>query len=221
MIPTFNLDIYQFKRRNKMKELTDGVKNGKVIPGSGIYVIGNIQLYDTFIAPVLSEYQQTVCVAYPDEKKAWIIEGRSVENAYGDEQKQKLVDLLNSAQLHHFSDDNANSHALNNKPYSFTQDTVNPYLVLDFNHDGKDDLFHFYRGTLIAYSVGDKYYGMELKDWTNQATSSIESDYFPHAKKTCEIRLNPAVHFLTTDGNNYYLNDQCNLTELTSLPSSK
>ncbi len=212
--PVFNQDIYQFKRKNKMDELMDVVKSGKVIPGDNLYVIGNTRFYDTFIRPVLSEYRQTVCMAYPDEKRAWIIEGKSAENSFSESQERELIAQLNDFKPPFLTPEYAIAHNMNAFD-SFTQELVDPLWILDINGDGKPDLLRIsFAKDLVIYSFGSRYYQMARKDF--QVAYGFVSWSFPPHQKICELKPYGQTSFLTTDGKNYFLNDQCNLTELTS-----
>lgn len=210
--PVFNQDIYQFKRKNKMDELIDVVKSGKVVPGDGIYVIGNTRFYDTFIQPVLSEYRQTVCIAYPDEKRAWIIEGKSAEHAFSESQESELITKLNDLKLAFYTPEFAAAYHMPTFN-ELSPEIVDPLWALDINNDGKPDLVRIsFAKDLLIYSSGNRYYTMEKKDHqVGYATWS-----FPPHQKICELKPYGHTSFLTTDGKNYFLNNQCNLTQLTS-----
>jgi hypothetical protein len=135
-VPRIDYDVSYYKQQGRLKEIFDGVRNGEVegaIPlvitykGKTNHLHAGGAVNDEAFHPLLSDHQKTVCVVYPNEQRAWIVEEKSAQKIY----------------------DNA------------------------------------YR-----------------KD-------------FP-ANRTCSIK--PGPRYLTTDGKSYYINNQCNLTEVTSPP---
>jgi hypothetical protein len=61
-----------------------------------------------------------------------------------------------------------------------------------------------------VYSYAGQYYQMTK---TGAGYDYVEY-YFPHSKKKCVLKPF-GVYYLTTDGKNYFLSNQCDLTELT------
>lgn len=216
LMPSYTLDVYQYKRGNKMNELFELVKNGKPGRVYDLFVIdhkgGRAAFYENLIDPLLSNNQQTVCIAYPDEQRAWIIEGKSAEHAFSESQELELIAKLNEMKLPYYTPEYAA--ALNRKSFgSLTQEIVDPLWVLDVNHDSKSDLVRISFGKdLVIYSSGDRYYQMAVKD--NQDGYIAWS--FPPGQRICELKPYGHGSFMTTDGKNFFLNNGCNLTQLTS-----
>jgi len=75
--------------------------------------------------------------------------------------------------------------------------------IFDVNHDGVDDFMMWLR----AYSNGDQYF-LVINDRQNE-----DILYFESTNKSCETASDAA--YITSDGYNYFLNGNCNLTELT------
>lgn len=195
--PSYTLDIYQYKRQGRMEELFELVKNGEPSNVPAFFAIKykwkTTVFYDP-LSPVLSDNRQTVCIAYPDEQRAWIIEGKSIKHVYSEAQQESL------------------SNRIKETDKSLSRQLLEKLRVIDINFDGKDD--YVFQATLgfgvIEYSWIDKLY---------RVGRPVDSfDYiltFPPNNRTCRLRID-GIFPLTTDGKNYYISNQCNLTKLTS-----
>lgn len=190
--PSYTLDVYQYKQQRRMKELYEIVKYGKptrVPMHFAIKYKGDLTVFYDPISPVLSDHQQTVCIAYPDKQRAWIVEGKSVKQTYSSERRDELSKKIKES----------------GKPFS--NKWLESLWILDINFDGKED-FVIEESFVATWSnklyLGDRVYkhpGFQL--------------IFQPNGRSC--RLNTFGTFpLTTDGKNYYISNQCNLTELTS-----
>lgn len=195
--PSYTLDVYQYKRQGRMKELFDLVRNGEPVRVPNNFAIkykGKFTVFYDPLGPVLSDYRQTVCIAYPDGQRVWIIEGKSVKHAYSEAQQESL------------------SNRIKETGKSFSRQLLEKFWVMDVNFDGKDD--YVFLGALgfgvIEYSWIDKLYQVDrpVDDFDYILT-------FPPNNRTCRLRID-GVFPLTTDGKNYYISNQCNLTKLTS-----
>lgn len=215
LMPSYTLDIYQFKRQNKMKELFDLVKNGKPKWNFDTFFIDGEGFYEVNYGDVLlSDNRQTVCIAYPDGLRAWIIEGKTVNHAFSESQESELVTKLNALKLSRFTPEYAAKLHVNEFD-TLSEETVSQLWVLDINHDDKPDLVYIaYAKDLIIYSIGNTYYRMARQDFP--VGSTVWS--FPQQSRTCSIKPYGHKSYMTTDGKNYFLNNQCNLTQL-ALPS--
>ena len=100
-IESISYDISFYRRQGRLNEIVNRVRHGNVegvLPmvisykGEVLHVHPGILLSNNdFVQPLLSDHQQTVCVAYPNGKRAWIAEGKSVERTYGEEQRINLT----------------------------------------------------------------------------------------------------------------------------------
>lgn len=198
--PSFTLNIYSYKRDQKMNELFELVKHGQPVRVPSHFAIkykGKVRVFYEQISPVLGDNRKTICIPYPDAKKAWIVEGKTVKNLYADSQLSSLSVRINEMGV-----------VLDRK-------RLERLWIVDLNLDGNDDyLFDLLGGELgvIGYSGAGKIY---------RASRSVVngSEYlltFPTSQRTCQIRMG-GVYPLITDGKNYYLSNQCNLTQLTSV----
>lgn len=195
--PSYTLDIYQYKRQGRMKELFDLVKNGEPVRVPNKFAIkykGEFTAFYDPLSPVLSDHRQTVCIAYPDEQRVWIIEGKSIKHVYSEAQQEILSDKVK------YMDKSLNLQLLEK------------FMVMDINFDGKDD--YVFSNTFgfgaVIYSWMDKLY---------QVDHPVDRFHyiltFPPNNRTCRIRED-GIFPLTTDGKNYYISNKCNLTKLTS-----
>lgn len=192
--PSYTLDIYQYKRQGRMEELFDLVKNGEPSKVPAFFAIkykGKTTVFYDPLSPVLSDNRQTVCIAYPDEQRAWIIEGKSVKKSYSEAQQVILSDrIVDTGKL-------------------IPKTRLREFWLLDLNFDSKPDFF-LNRTFATEYSWLDKLYQVsyEVEKFDFKLT-------FPPSNRTCHVKDNGTFP-LTTDGKNYYISNQCNLTKLTS-----
>lgn len=196
-------DVYQYKKQGRLEEVFDMVRNGKVtigIPmminykGESIALYGGKTVNYDALHPLLSDHYQTVCVAYPDEQRAWIIEGKNVKQIYTKEQIDDLSKKANEAAVR-----------------LIPRERIEALWILDINYDGIDDYFH--QGGLL-YSHSDHYFWWEKNFKYPNFKFTV-----PTSNRACYLKR-LGGYSLTTDGKNYYFENQCNLTELTS-PSNK
>ena len=189
---SYSLDAYPFMHQGKTKKLFDLVKKGNELKNTGSYQIkyqGKISVFYE-LNTVLKGYQQTVCLLYPNEQRALIIESKDVKHAYGKAQQKALLKRIRRTWP------------------TFRQKLLNKLWLLDINFDGKEDYF-FGPTKTFAYSWGNKIY---FADFSVSYPDFILT--FPPKSRTCHLKIGRAFP-LTTDGKNYYIRD-CNLTKPTS-----
>lgn len=194
-------DLYQYKKQGRLKEIFEMVKYGQdegnllvmILKYKGRSV--EIHLRTPNDDDSLADHKCTVCVPYPDKQRVWIAEGRSVKQNYSAAQQKELSDRIEET---------------TGKPINLHNPLQKEWFeslwILDVNFDGKED-FVFKRSFAVTWSnklhLGKSVY----KDQRFQLT-------FPPNGRTCYVK---SFHYpLTTDGRNYYIANQCNLTELTS-----
>lgn len=200
-IESISYDISFYRRQGRLNEIVNRVRRGNVegvLPmvisykGEVLHVHPGILLSNNdFVQPLLSDHQQTVCVAYPNGKRAWIAEGKSVERAYGEEQRINLHNRI-------VKDSDSNT----------SLSIFITHWTLDINGDGRED---YVSTTSFFYSVGDRYFHAQLKG--RERGVGDNELFIPSSNKSCTN--NNAARTITTDGKSYYL-DACNLTELTT-----
>jgi hypothetical protein len=217
--PELRYDVSSIKESGQLERLFDALRNGKIKGawgGTNLLVeskdynfridFNSVELeghpYSFEDEVVFADYQQTVCVVYPNGQRAWIAEGRRPEKIYD----KATFDAL-------FNNVKASIAGLDRRVFART-------WVLDVNRDGIPD----YVGPGSIYSVGNRYYGYHLVEGTGPSatgapTKKVPTYSFPPQNRTCAVKA-PTL-YLTTDGKDYFLNNQCNLTDLTSQAGEK
>lgn len=199
LIPQVTIDIYRYKKEGKLGELFSFIRRGKLVPSSYNLLMIQDNTRKEYFLPTgtfhftWSDDQQTVCVACPDETRAWIIEGKTVKKGLNETEKAVLAEKITKALGH-----------------SFSEKWFNALWLLDINHDGKTD---YVRGEAVEYSFGEEYYLIERI----KLQAGFGAWRFPPLNKECVVNKEVRwAYNLFTDGYNYYLSNECNLTELTS-----
>jgi len=152
-----------------------------------------------------SDYRQTVCVVYPDGRRAWIVEGKRPEKMYDKAQLDALLGTLKDSGA------------------GIDKGQLEKSWVLDMNGDGTPD-YYSSRGlnSKYTYSVGRRYYSSRLVEGTGTPTHSLPTFSFPPWNGRCRVPTDWGGRiYLTTDGESYFINTQCNLTKLTTQPGEK
>lgn len=195
--PGIDYDVYEYKRQGRLNEIFERVKNGKVkigIPmmitykGETISLYGGKAVNEEAIHPLLSDHLQTVCVVYPDEQRAWIVEGKSIKQTLSPAEQDSLYEKVTLKR-------------------PFLRSLFESLWVLDINFDKTNDYIH---EDSIVYSRGGALYQPE------RVFKYPNFKYiFPPGNGVCRTGTDVGNR-LTTDGKHYYLNDQCDLTKLTS-----
>lgn len=210
--PRFNYDLseYQGVGHPGLKKIFSIIRKGKVVFNTNFLSIrddanflnvqGDIEKGLDFTTTestrdiwgeTLADNRINVCIPYPDNQRMWIAEGKRIGEMYD----EKTV-LNISAGLKKFVPQLSS--------FEFSN-------VVDLNFDGIED---YVSGASVVYSYENKFY--EIKPlWMHQDDSEYGHWSFPPTQKKCGFLLIGALYF-TTDGKNYFLNNQCNLTELTT-----
>ena len=144
---------------------------------------------------LLSDHRQTVCIPYPDGKRMWIAERKSVKHAYSEMQIEELAKRINA---------DLNMH--------LDGESLGKYQVLDITADGVSDFIH---ENFFIYSSGGRYYNNNVPRKID-VLKSTTTFAFPPLNRTCLIHSTAPLLYFTTDGERYYLNNICDLSELTS-----
>lgn len=200
--PIFTYDLYEYKRDGTLDELFEKIRKGTFQFGGVEYKEERIDFYTIPMSainedeqnPLLSNHLQTVCVAYPDEKRAWIVEGKSVKQTYNESQIEGLMKRIK-----------ADTGVL------IPIKRFELYWVLDVNADGIDD---YVLERSYIYSSANRFYMNNVQDEVDVLKHKTTVT-FPPSNRKCSLPSNSS-RYITTDGKKYYLDHQCNLTELTS-----
>jgi len=194
--PHFDYDLNNYKRDGKLKDIFSFIREGTIVGDEALLTIRQGNKKVTFFphtpeGATFSDNRQNVCIPYPDNQLAWIVEGRQVGKIFTDQQiKERYENLQKSLpglQISRFKEMNA----------------------IEMNNDGSDDYFFYF--PWLSYSHKDQYFEIEK---SGAGYKYIEL-YFPHSKNKCKLQPH-GLDYLTTNGKNYFLSNQCNLTELTS-----
>lgn len=136
---------------------------------------------------------KTVCVPYQKEDRAWVVEMKSVEKIYDsfelDDRAKKMEKYF---------------------PGLTSKNLLHRFL-LDINNDSEED---FLSEEVYIYSKNERYFVIEKLGYGIQDEKYF---IFGHkgSDKSCKI-YSYKYSFITTDGKDYFLNNQCSLTNLIS-----
>ncbi len=200
-VPRIDYDVYQYKKQGRLEEVFEAVRRGKVSVGIPMMINykgettklypGKAVNYDA-IHPLLSDHQQMVCAVYPDEQHAWVIEMKSIVHAYSSDQIEELSEKTKESGR------------------VIPPGVAKDFFVIDVNFDGKDD-YIFDNSYFLMYSWGNKLYQVQ---YSFDALGFINLT-FPPNERQCRISRAGAISIIT-DGQSYSLNQQCEITEMTS-----
>lgn len=224
--PHFDFDVDKWRKNGKLKELFSVIRNHKNMEQNFInFDRIHVSPPDDWAHISLADYRENVCIPYPPHKsigfykneywnapdiydpgdqRMWIAEIRQVGKIYNDQQIKERVEKIKTLMT-----------PVDTFPGYDVFSDLKKYSVIDFNGDGIED---YLAGTDAVgdtvYSHVNQYYKMTPM-WAQQLESTFGEYQFPTSHKTCRAGL-PSDFFLTTDGKNYFLNNKCNLTELTT-----
>ncbi|WP_144307377.1 hypothetical protein [Oceanidesulfovibrio marinus] len=185
-----------FNKKN-LHNLRSLIKNGKVDRTNiDLRIKGNSRGIEFARLPYesysLANHQRNICVPYPGNHRMWLAENKYISKIYSNDKLKKIRKTLESA------------HLMSNKISIL--EGFDCFLSVDLNFDGKQD---YYACNSLLYSVGDDYY--ELIRGSHAEYGKLK---FPPFCRKCEINAFSDC-YLTTDGEQFFLNNQCNLTEST------
>jgi hypothetical protein len=200
--PNFRYDIEAWRNKNELEKLSALIINGDIKTTIGEYALtisgedgASITVPSTSLESTLSNNKLNVCIPFPDGKRMWIAEEKKIYKVYEKQEINKKMEKL--------------------KPWIPDIFPVGAYLlgsnssVIDINFDGIEDYFG---SAVTVYSSENRYYRMQPM-WAQEYDHNYGEFYFPQIKKTCQVVY--WTFYLTTDGRNFFLNNQCNLTKLT------
>ena len=210
--PEFDIDLDQFRKNlevnhknGSLKAIFELIRQGefdragqgdglvlKVDSNGGLFVYELSDIGSDLDMPLLTlaDHKMNVCIPYPDNQRMYFAELKELNKIYD----EREIDNKR-AELEKW---------IANLPF------FDRYTPIDLNFDGKEDYF---AGTRIIYSHEGKYVEMQVIQTGGSATSKLIS---PTTGKTCEFEnLWPGGDYFTTAGKNIFIDNQCNLTELT------
>ncbi|MDH4191304.1 MAG: hypothetical protein OEW21_14030 [Betaproteobacteria bacterium] len=216
--PEMRYEISHYKKHGRLEALFDALRNAELTGawggtgwnishrGENFHIDFNAGPEDASFAPVLSDYRQTVCVVYPDGRRAWISEGRLPSKLYGKARFDALLRDLKSA-------------GAGVESWQLAQS-----WILDVNGDGIPDYVNFRSESPFTYSLAKHYYTARLVEGsgpspTGAPTDRIPTYSFPPHHRSCAVEF--PFKYLTTDGRRYFINNHCDLTDLTTPAGAK
>lgn len=143
----------------------------------------------------LSGGAKNVCVVYPDRDLAWIVEARTADATYGENE-------INEHYRSVISFTPPRSGILSMAAFKRT-------AVIDVNRDGDDDY-----PEIGMFSYGKKYHALIRMSQSESDLDNYGKFQFEGNGKVCE-QDPPDAFFLITDGYSIFLNGTCNLTKIT------
>jgi hypothetical protein len=199
----FDFDVSDYEAQGRLPEIFEAVQNGTInvslemqitYKGKVIRLNGaNVQNYNA-TQPLLSDHRKTVCVVYPDEHRAWLVEVRTLEHAYSQSQREAAFEKIRQ---------------ING---GISKRRFERLKVLDLNFDGGDDYFD---DRSFIYSWSDRLYETSAVLGPGARYYNFS---FPPTDRICRLGSAGMQH-LWTDGRNFYARydgEDCNLTKLTS-----
>ena len=203
--PYYEIDVTEYRDTGRLEWLFARIREGEVVPGNTFLTIrypdGNGHQYMEFTSVngkrdlggvSLADLRKTVCVPYPNNQRMWIAEGHRIDRVYA----QNEIKMINE-KIRFFIQ-------------NFSEGWDKYSYPIDINTDGLTD---YVFGSALVYSYLDKYYEMQPL-WKHELDDTYGHFSFPPSQKTCELNT-PSAAYLTTDGQNYFLKNHCNLTDLT------
>lgn len=192
-------DLNKYEKSGQLEKVLEAIKKGK-------------KAYSDFATIPLPEYKgftvflehdegpdgtyadnhQNVCIPYPDGKRMWLVESRKVGKVYSQSQIDKyfpeIKKIYPTYKLEWFMRPN----------------------VFDLNNDGVDD---FYSTESFTFSRNGSYQSIVKLGNAIDAKGKYYLFGIKDTDKTCKI-YNVSYSYLTTDGMDYFLGNECNLTKL-------
>ena len=139
-----------------------------------------------------ADNHENVCIPYPDNKKMWLVEGRDVGKFYSQNQIDKYFPEIKKIY-----------------PTYKLEWFLKPSFA-DINNDGMDD---YYSTESFIFSTNSGYKTIEKLDYASDSKGEFFNFGVKGTDRKCRV-YDYHGGFITTDGKNYFLNNQCNLTQL-------
>lgn len=209
--PEFMIDLEQFRKdlerehkKGDLKTIFEMIEEGKFNrqgQGNELTLVidkGNGKLFinefSSFLSDwnmplmTLADHKMNVCIPYPDNQRMYFAEQKRVNDIHEIDRKR--------AEL---------------KKWIANLSFWDYYIPIDLNFDGKED---YLTGTSVICSHDGNYFEMKINAPELNSDSPNSKLISPINGKQCEF-LDLFADYVTTDGKNYFINNQCNLTELT------
>lgn len=194
-------DLNQYDKYGKLEKVLKGIRANKkyysnlsAIPAVD-YEGGTafFSHYD-YTKETYADNHQNICIVYPDNEFAWLVESVDAGNIYSQEEIDRGVEHLK-------------------KLYpDYREEWFRNIFVGDINYDGIAD---YYSRESFIYSKNGSY--QVIKKLGNGSDKEGSHIIFgtQNTDLTCKVYGNNGLN-LITDGKNYLLDKQCNLTQLST-----
>ncbi len=207
--PVFDANLDVFRKKGKLKDIFDLIKRGEFEdqnPGFGLvldaerngtnyqHTFSDIRSDWDMPLLTLADHKMNVCVPYPDNQRMYFAELKTILKTVND--------------IHEIDRKRAEV-----KQWIANLSFFDHYTPIDLNFDGKED---YLAGIRIIYSHNGKYFEMKVIEPRLNEDSPKSKLISPTTGKACEfLHLWGGAHYFTTDGTNFFIDNQCSLTELT------
>ena len=200
--PWDRLELYDFRRENKVESLFEKIREGYIStwPES---VLPNVKYYgETIVLQrnnsepeyTYSDNRKIVCVLYPESKRVWLVEYKRVDKVYDRETiKSKIKIFKQSIPL------------LDDKLFDSA-------YMLDVNKDGSEDYIIDY---YLWISDLNRYNLVKIQNYKFDESGEYKIFGINEKLSSCKV-YNFNMYFITVFKERYLLNNQCDLTDISS-----
>jgi hypothetical protein len=197
-------NVFAFKQSGNLSDLFAFIRRARIVKQSlAVMILQDDKREEVFHRMNITNeasiagYSLTVCLAYPGNKLAWIVEGKNVK--HGQRTSSHVEEITKAKQAVGVTKEWENNPA-----------DIQPWLF-DINYDGEMD---------VVYPSGGAVYSMHKNYYSNTRRFHPEGSLdrilkFPPINNECFIPS--GLTSLTTDGKSYFFGIECNITKLTSL----
>lgn len=205
--PYDRLELYSFEKNGELENLFKAIRNGEVTtedktPYPNV-IYGD---YSAALTPhnvhddngdlySYSNFSKQVCAPFPKGDRMWIIESRSIETKNHSDKIKENIRLI-----HGFFPEIK----INNLQIFWTE---------DLNNDGIKDIFDE-NSNWIIFSKKREFDLFERKKTEVKERSFVWNFKTNKNQNECNIKYTNYFLFISTDGSAYFLNNQCNLSEV-------
>ena len=205
--PVFDANLEAFRKKEKLKDIFDLIKRGEFEdqnPGFDLildterngtnyqYTFRGIRSDWDMPLLTLADNKLNVCIPYPDHQRMYFAELKRLDKIYSNsELESKRAEV---------------------KQWIPNLPLFDHYTPIDLNFDGKED---YLAGSRSIYTHDGKYFEMKIIEPRLNEDSPNSKLISPTTGKACEfLHLWGGSHYFTTDGTNFFIDNQCSLTEL-------
>jgi len=197
--PYDRIELYTLRRQGKFEQLMNALKSGRVTAypettGLNVFSDGfNSFLSQNNLGMTYTGNKAVVCIPYQDYSKAWLVESKNVKNALNENEFEKLYQQMVD------------------KYPRYKKESLKKLFVLDLNQDGIQDFFTADGYTYL--SQNGKYNFLTRLAKRTSKKGNYWSFGLKGKSSLCEV-LTRSRYFVTTDGNEFFQNNQCSFKRI-------